>query len=994
MHRKYCYIFIFSLLYPFYITAQPVKRLNTFRYSINEGLLQSHVIDMAFDKYGFGWLSFSNGLQKFNGKSFETIAIQDGLPDDKNINLARVSNGDLYFFGTKAISWYNADKNSFSIIQDLKNPGLSITSFLGEVKGILYFYYSGTTIAGIDINSRQVVFEQSFKTRAANFENLSQSYVIHDKIFFSGDLGLYRFDAKSRLVTKIESATSLPLTRGFYVENDETTITYILNANKQVKLSQFNTATGTFALKKELLPGSPQLERFSIYKSANTNLLSAYNNVYELNSDFSEIKYRWLNFQNLPCAGNSLIDNIRTDNYGNIYLLTVNDGFRKVISKNLPIKYFGIPGQENNNVISMYADKEENVIIAGTFGKGLLVFDTSQQLKFHLQNLPGGETDFSISSIIKQSNESYLLFQFNSTNTWIFNTHDYSIRKAAIKKPAVPFGFFGNTVFNDNKTALVVNEETIYKWNSTHAATLNFLKHDQKPFYGSMFYKNELLAGNSEFLVFYDTGQLKIRRKIDVNQAGAIRCLAKDREENIFLGCIKGLMKIDSTGKNIWKLDKKDGLPDDCIYSIQQDAGNNIWCSTNKGIFKLTPDKNILVLRKEDGLQENEFNTNISFQAKDGEMFFGGVNGISSFYPGQINSAREKLDILITDIKIDGEPYFIDTAVWNMATITLPYNKNNISINFTAIGGGNPDQYVYQYKMDGVDGNWNLDNLNGIARYTLQPGTFYFKMYASKSFDKNARPLKELKIIITAPFWKRSWFILFSCLLIIGIIAFNINRYNRRKFNKKLNQVREQQRVQEERDRISKELHDNIGVQANAILHNATLLNTTGSNNEYLADNLKETAKLMLVNLRETLWAMKSSDIAAVELWLRIINFMKQMGRHYTSIGFKVEGTPPEGLIIPSNKALNIVLVLQELVNNAIKHADAAIISAISSYENNIWTISVKDDGKGFNLTAAGEKKESYGLANIAERAANAGFTVDIDTEPGKGTTTCMKINN
>ena len=134
MLNKRHYLLLILFLQLFESPAQVVKRLNTFRYSINEGLLQSHVKDMTFDKYGFGWLSFSNGLQKFNGKNFENIPIQQGLPDDKNLNMALSDAGEIYFLSSENISWYNADKNKFIIIYHSNNNKISSTYFLGELK--------------------------------------------------------------------------------------------------------------------------------------------------------------------------------------------------------------------------------------------------------------------------------------------------------------------------------------------------------------------------------------------------------------------------------------------------------------------------------------------------------------------------------------------------------------------------------------------------------------------------------------------------------------------------------------------------------------------------------------------------------------------------------------------------------------------------------------------------------------------------------------------
>jgi signal transduction histidine kinase len=181
-------------------------------------------------------------------------------------------------------------------------------------------------------------------------------------------------------------------------------------------------------------------------------------------------------------------------------------------------------------------------------------------------------------------------------------------------------------------------------------------------------------------------------------------------------------------------------------------------------------------------------------------------------------------------------------------------------------------------------------------------------------------------------------------------------------------------------------------VQANAILHSSTLLNTANDNQEAVVEDLKDTAKEMLLNLRETLWAMKTSDVTANDLWLRIINFMKQMGRHYPTINFAIEGTPSNGYIISSAKALNIVLVLQETVNNAVKHAAAKNITAKSITTNSNWKLLIEDDGKGFDIEKAMQQNDSYGLANMQERAKNGGFIYTLKSALKAGTTTAITI--
>lgn len=229
-------------------------------------------------------------------------------------------------------------------------------------------------------------------------------------------------------------------------------------------------------------------------------------------------------------------------------------------------------------------------------------------------------------------------------------------------------------------------------------------------------------------------------------------------------------------------------------------------------------------------------------------------------------------------------------------------------------------------------------------------------------------------------------------LLLLAVFGWRFARYKQKQKllmeeKRKQHELAIKDAEEKERKRIAAELHDNLGVQANAILHNSSLLHENNSENKAVVTDLQDTAKEMLHNLRETLWAMKTADVTATDLWLRIINFMKQMGRHYTSIHFKVEGEAPGNYIIPSNKALNIVLIVQEAVNNAVKHALPGEITAVSITDDKGWSISLTDNGKGFHPSSAQiEKSDSYGLGNMRERATASAIALSINSEAGKGT--------
>ena len=264
---------------------------------------------------------------------------------------------------------------------------------------------------------------------------------------------------------------------------------------------------------------------------------------------------------------------------------------------------------------------------------------------------------------------------------------------------------------------------------------------------------------------------------------------------------------------------------------------------------------------------------------------------------------------------------------------------------------------------------------------------------------------KEKTILLQEYDLTKKNFIIYGSLvltMLAGFIFYLLFREYRRRQKIKMELAMEHEKIakqiavkeaeEKERKRIAADLHDNLGVQANAILYNTELLKGENESNEKLVDDLHDTAKQMLLNLRETLWAMKTTDIAAAELWIRIINFSKQMGRHYTQIHFETQGAAPQDKHLPSARALNIVMMIQEAVQNAVKHSNATQIIIASGIIGNEWHITVNDNGNGFEYENAFAKTDSHGLKNMLERAKASGVKLLINSNANSGTVVTLEI--
>ncbi len=223
----------------------------------------------------------------------------------------------------------------------------------------------------------------------------------------------------------------------------------------------------------------------------------------------------------------------------------------------------------------------------------------------------------------------------------------------------------------------------------------------------------------------------------------------------------------------------------------------------------------------------------------------------------------------------------------------------------------------------------------------------------------------------------------------LTIFYFYFREYKRKQTQRNAAAVSEAEN--RERKRIAAELHDNMGVHANAILHNTSLLSAEDAVNVPLIHNLQATAREMLGSLRETVWALKSSDVTCAETWLRLVNFIQQSKRNFPGIHFEISGTAPDNNTITSVKALHIILVIKEAVTNAIKHAAAGTIAITCTYSGS-WQITVLDNGAGFDAERLQVGVESNGLKNMQDRALAGGFAVQVNSTTGKGTAVVLQI--
>ena len=269
-----------------------------------------------------------------------------------------------------------------------------------------------------------------------------------------------------------------------------------------------------------------------------------------------------------------------------------------------------------------------------------------------------------------------------------------------------------------------------------------------------------------------------------------VRALHEDKNGKLWIGTQGGMSVMNLDNYQISTSIINELLPDQVINGIQEDDENNLWISTNNGLYSYNPISNeIQKFSKSDGLQGSEFNYTSSIKSKkSGTMYFGGLQGLNSFIPENIEFSTMNPSIAITDFKIFGlsvsmkdsinGKLFIRKSLPYLSEITLSHKESVFSIEFASLDYTSPSENKYRYKLEGFDKYWNnTDAIRRTATYmNLPPDDYVLTIQGTNSDGMWSNKEKTLAITILPPFWKTWWFTLLLVLIAILVIWLVINK--------------------------------------------------------------------------------------------------------------------------------------------------------------------------------------------------------------------------
>lgn len=452
----------------------------------------------------------------------------------------------------------------------------------------------------------------------------------------------------------------------------------------------------------------------------------------------------------------------------------------------------------------------------------------------------------------------------------------------------------------------------------------------------------------------------------------------------------RGFNRFEKQTGKCTRYSDKDGLPNNTVFGILNDDFGNLWMSTNKGISCfITQQKSFRNFTTEDGLPGNEFVRGQFLKSKSGLMFFGGVNGIVWFNPADLlKSALPANNIAITGLYLFNKlvDYKTDSSVINKPiqytqSITLPYEKNVIGLEFALLQYTNPEKKHYKYKLQGFNDDWIDNGTSTTVTFTnLDPGTYVFHVTGRNSDGVWNEQGASLTIIITPPWYRTWWFVSIVALFVMGAL-YATYRFRLSQSLQLLNM----------RNKIASDLHDEIGSTLSSITVYSDIIEEREQDKELklIAARISTSSRDTLVAMSDIVWSINPKNDRFDNILLRMKSYSYEiLETQNRKFHFEADERLSD-LKLSMNGRKNFYLIFKEALNNAVKYAEPTNVWITVQLINNHILFTLKDDGIGFNTA---DYKEGNGLINMKRRSKDLKGSITIKSELGKGTDVLLQF--
>ncbi|HMB93894.1 MAG TPA: two-component regulator propeller domain-containing protein [Rhodothermales bacterium] len=245
---------------------------------------------------------------------------------------------------------------------------------------------------------------------------------------------------------------------------------------------------------------------------------------------------------------------------------------------------------------------------------------------------------------------------------------------------------------------------------------------------------------------------------------------------SIWLGTSTGLSRFDGSTETFTHYFEQDGLPGSVVYSMLEDDDGRLWLGTNQGLVRfdqrLPVGQQFRTYTAQDGTGNTEFNRRAAYKSTRGEFFFGGIDGLTSFFPEAIQDNAYRPPVALTHIEVANRDSTTAINPFGLDHLVLSHRDYTFSVEFAALSYTNPQRNQYAYMLEGFDETWVPAGTRRYASYTnIPPGDYVFRVKGSNNDGMWNEAGVAIGLTITPPWWGTWWFRLLLLLGVIGGLA-------------------------------------------------------------------------------------------------------------------------------------------------------------------------------------------------------------------------------
>ena len=344
----------------------------------------------------------------------------------------------------------------------------------------------------------------------------------------------------------------------------------------------------------------------------------------------------------------------------------------------------------------------------------------------------------------------------------------------------------------------------------------------------------------------------------------------------------------------------------------------------------------------------------------------------------------------VTGFNIFERPVNLDSALAVSGELVLAYDQNHFSFEVAALDYTNPEKNQYQYKLDGLDQEWIRSGSRRYVAYTnLGAGSYILRVRGTNSDGIWSTDEATIPLRIKPPLWQTWWFRLGGVLLLAGLAGLVFD--SRRRASRRVQEARERftrqliESQENERKRIAGELHDSLGQNLLIIKNRALMGIESGAGTAALLEEISSLAGQTINEVRGISYGLRPYQLDRLGLTKAILAVCRQV-QDAARVQVEASIDNVDGLL-PKDLEINLYRIVQEGLNNAVKHAGASRITVSIGRKEGGLGVQVSDDGSGF-LSDQVEVRggEGFGLSGIRERARILGGSASVQSAPGEGT--------